>query len=87
MYGDGIGASATIKSKSMVPPDARIVFNLEHDESIIETKEIVAPSIMSKIGEKANRIINFRDGKVEGEIIYSNKGNWEIQHTKNPDEP
>ncbi|MBU4491764.1 MAG: hypothetical protein KKD69_04800, partial [Euryarchaeota archaeon] len=42
VYGDGIGASATIKSKSMVTLNATIIFTLTQDGRILETKEITA---------------------------------------------
>lgn len=57
VYGDGIGASATIKSKSMVPLNAKIIFNLKQDGIIIETKEIAAPSIMSNDKEKTVNVL------------------------------
>ncbi len=57
VYGDGIGASATIKSKSMVPLNAKIIFNLKQDGRIIETKEIAGPSIMSNDKEKTVNIL------------------------------
>lgn len=52
VYGDSIGASATIKSKSMVPLNATIVFTLTRNGRTLETKEIIAPSIMSHDKEK-----------------------------------
>ncbi len=70
VYGDGIGASATIKSKSMVPLDAKIVFNLEQDGSIIETKEIAAPSIMSNDKEKTVNVL-WGDNLNEGTYMVS----------------
>lgn len=57
VYGDGIGASATIKSKSMVPLNAKIIFNLKQDGRTIDTKEIAAPSIMSNDQEKTMNVI------------------------------
>ncbi len=57
VYGDGIGASATIKSKSMVPLNARITFILTQDGRILETKEITAPSIMSHDKEKTVNVL------------------------------
>ncbi|MDD5615898.1 MAG: hypothetical protein PHH85_06820 [Candidatus Methanoperedens sp.] len=57
VYGDSIGASATIKSKSMVPLDAKIIFTLRQDGRIIETKEIAAPSIMSNDKEKTVNVL------------------------------
>ncbi|MFZ3168092.1 MAG: hypothetical protein WA130_10800 [Candidatus Methanoperedens sp.] len=57
VYGDGIGASATIKSKSMVPLTAKVVFTLKQAGRIIETREITAPSIMSNDKEKTVNII------------------------------
>lgn len=57
VFGDGIGASATIKSKSMVPLNARILFTLKQDEKIIETKEAAAPVIMSNEKEKTVNVL------------------------------
>lgn len=57
VYGDGIGASATIKSKSMVPLNATIIFTLTQDGRILETKEITAPSIMSHDKEKTVNVL------------------------------
>src|SRR3990172_4271540 len=52
VFGDGIGASATIKSKSMVPLNAKIIFTLKQGDKIIETREAAAPVIMSNEKEK-----------------------------------
>lgn len=57
VYGDGIGASATIKSMSMVPLDAKIIFTLKQGGKIVETREIAAPSIMSNDKEKTINIL------------------------------
>ncbi len=57
VYGDGIGASATIKSISMVPLDAKIVFILKQGGRIVETREIAAPPIMSNDKEKTVNIL------------------------------
>ncbi|MDP2845423.1 MAG: hypothetical protein Q8N79_05030, partial [Candidatus Methanoperedens sp.] len=57
VFGDGIGASATIKSKSMVPLNAKIIFTLKQGEKIIETKEAAAPVIMSNEKEKTVNIL------------------------------
>lgn len=57
VYGDGIGASATIKSKSMVSLNATIIFTLTQDGRILETKEITAPSIMSHDKEKTVNVL------------------------------
>ncbi len=57
VFGDGIGASATIKSKSMVPLDAKIIFTLKQGEKIIETKEAAAPVIMSNEKEKTVNVL------------------------------
>ncbi len=70
VYGDGIGASATIKSKSMVPLDARIIFNLKQDGRVIEIKEIAAPSIMSNDKEKTVNIL-WSDNLNEGAYMVS----------------
>ncbi len=52
VYGDSVGASATIKSKSLVPLNATIIFTLTGNGNILEKKEILAPSIMSHDKEK-----------------------------------
>ncbi len=70
VYGDGIGASATIKSKSMVPLNAKIIFNLKQDGRIIETKEITAPSIMSNDKEKTVNVL-WNDNLNEGTYMVS----------------
>lgn len=57
VFGDGIGASATIKSKSMVPLNAKIIFTLKQGEKIIETKEASAPVIMSNEKEKTVNVL------------------------------
>lgn len=57
IYGDGIGASATIKSESMVPLNATIIFTLTQDGRMIEEKEIKAPSIMSHDKDKTVSIL------------------------------
>ncbi|MCZ7399198.1 MAG: hypothetical protein O8C62_05865 [Candidatus Methanoperedens sp.] len=57
VFGDGIGASATLKSKSMVPLNAKIIFTLKQDEKIIETREALAPVIMSNEKEKTVNIL------------------------------
>ena len=57
VYGNGIGASATVKSKSMVPLNAKMIFNLRQDGRTIETKEIAAPSIMSNDKEKTVNVL------------------------------
>lgn len=65
VYGDSIGASATIKSKSMVPLNATIVFTLTHDGKTLEKKEIIAPPIMSHDKEKTVNVLwsrNLDDG-------------------------
>lgn len=70
VYGDSIGASSTIKSKSMVPLNAKIIFNLKQDGRIIETKEIAAPSIMSNDKEKTVNIL-WNDNLNEGAYMVS----------------
>ncbi len=57
VYGDGIGASATIKGKSMVPLNATIIFTLTQNGRIVESKEIVAPSIMSHDKDKTLNVL------------------------------
>jgi hypothetical protein len=57
VFGDGIGASATLKSKSMVPLNAKIIFTLKQGEKIIETREAAAPVIMSNEKEKTVNVL------------------------------
>lgn len=57
VFGDGIGSSATIKSKSMVPLNAKIIFTLKQGDKIIETKEAAAPVIMSNEKEKTVNVL------------------------------
>jgi len=57
VFGDGIGASATLKSKSMVPLNAKIIFTLKQGEKIIETREATAPVIMSNEKEKTVNVL------------------------------
>ncbi len=57
VYGDGIGSSVTIKSKSLVPLNAKITFILIQNGSVIELKEIMAPPIMSHDKEKTVNIL------------------------------
>lgn len=52
IYGDSIGASATVKGESMVPLDAKIIFTLKQDGSVLEVRETKAPFIMSNDKEK-----------------------------------
>lgn len=52
IYGDSIGASATVKGKSMVPLDAKIIFTLKQDGTALEKREAKAPYIMSNDREK-----------------------------------
>jgi len=52
IYGDSIGASATVKGMSMVPLDAKIIFSLKQDGTILEVREVKAPYIMSNDREK-----------------------------------
>lgn len=76
VYGDGIGASSTIKSKSMVPLDAKIIFNLKKGSRIVETREIDAPSMMSNDKEKTVNILwtnNLEDGTYMISVILNAK--------------
>lgn len=57
VFGDSIGASATIKSTSMIPLNGKIIFTLKKDNVVIETKEVDAPSIMSNDKEKTVNIL------------------------------
>lgn len=52
IYGDSIGASATVKGDSMVPLDAKIIFTLKQDGRVLEVRETKAPFIMSNDKEK-----------------------------------
>lgn len=52
IYADSIGASATVKGKSMVPLDAKIIFTLKQESKVLDIKEIEAPFIMSNEKEK-----------------------------------
>lgn len=52
IYGDSIGASATVKGMSMVSLDAKIIFSLKQDGKILEVREAKAPYIMSNDQEK-----------------------------------
>lgn len=47
IYGDSIGASATVRGESMVPLDAKIIFTLKQDGRVLEIRETKAPFIMS----------------------------------------
>lgn len=76
VFGDGIGASSTIKSKSMVPLNARIIFTLKKDEKIIETKEVAAPSIMSNDKEKTVNVLwnnNLNEGTYMVSVLLKGK--------------
>lgn len=52
IYGDSIGASATVKGDSVVPLDAKIIFTLKQDGRVLEVRETKAPFIMSNDKEK-----------------------------------
>lgn len=52
IYGDSIGASATVKGESMVPLDAKIIFTLKQDGRVLEVRETKAPFVMSNDKEK-----------------------------------
>lgn len=76
VYGDGIGASATIKGKSMVPLSSKIIFTLKQAGRIIETREITAPSIMSNDKEKTINILwakNLDEGTYLVSVILQGK--------------
>ncbi|MCX9010489.1 MAG: hypothetical protein OIN66_05125 [Candidatus Methanoperedens sp.] len=70
VYGDGIGASATIKSISMVPLNAKIIFTLKQGGRVVETREIAATSIMSNDKEKTVNIL-WTNNLGEGTYIVS----------------
>lgn len=70
VYGDSIGASATIKSTSMVPLDGKIIFTLKKGSKIVETREIDAPRIMSNDKEKTVNIL-WPDNLDEGTYMVS----------------
>ncbi|MCX9012876.1 MAG: hypothetical protein OIN66_17380 [Candidatus Methanoperedens sp.] len=57
IYGDSIGASATVKGKSMVPLEAKVIFVLKQGINVLEVKEIKAPFIMSNDREKTVDIL------------------------------
>ena len=57
IYGDGIGASATVKGQSMVPLDAKVIFTLKQDGRVLEVREVKAPFIMSNDREKTVNIL------------------------------
>ncbi len=76
VYGDGLGASATIKGTSMVPLNAKIIFTLKQDGKIIETKEIAAPPIMSSDKEKTVNILwtnNLNEGTYMASVLLEEK--------------
>ncbi len=52
IYGDSIGASATVKSESMVPLNAKVVFTLKQNGRVLEVQETRAPYLMSNDREK-----------------------------------
>lgn len=52
IYGDSIGASATVKGESMVPLDAKVIFTLKQDGTVLEIRDSKAPYIMSNDQEK-----------------------------------
>lgn len=57
VYGDGIGASATLKSESMVPLNAKVLFVLVQNGKILQTREADAPMIMLNDEEKTIDIL------------------------------
>lgn len=57
IYGDSVGASATVKGKSMVPLEAKVMFILKQGINVLEVKEIKAPFIMSNDREKTVDIL------------------------------
>jgi hypothetical protein len=57
VFGDSIGASATIKSKSMIPLNAKIIFTLRKDDAVVGKREVEAPSIMSNDKEKTVSVL------------------------------
>jgi hypothetical protein len=66
VFGDSIGASATIKSKSMIPLNAKIIFTLRKDNVVVGTREVEAPSIMANDKEKTVNVLwtnNLNPGK------------------------
>lgn len=66
VFGDSIGASATIKSKSMIPLNAKITFTLKKDGAVVGTREVEAPSIMANDKEKTVNVLwtnNLDQGK------------------------
>lgn len=84
VFGDGIGASATIKSKSMVPLNASIIFTLKQDGRIIETREAPAPFIMANDKEKTVNVL-WTDSLKEGAYMVSvllKGGDITVNHDK-----
>lgn len=57
VYGDGIGASATIKGKSMVPLNASITFTLSQKGQELETREVTVPAILSHDKDKTVNVL------------------------------
>lgn len=57
VHGDGIGSSVTIKSKSMVPLDGKVLFLLKQNDTILEEKEIDSPMITSTDEDKTIEVL------------------------------
>lgn len=57
VYGDAKGASATIRSRSMVPLDSEIVFSLFREESLLETATVGTPRITANSEDETVNIL------------------------------
>jgi len=57
VYGDGIGASATLKGKSMVPLNGTVTFTLNGNGRELEIKKLAAPAILSHDKDKTTSVI------------------------------
>ncbi len=72
IYGDSIGASATLKGESMVPLDAKVVFALKQGGRVLEVREAKAPFIMSNDKEKTVDVL-WNKSLQPGEYIISSE--------------
>jgi len=78
IYGDSIGASATIKSESMVPLNAKVVFTLKQNGRVLEVQETKAPYLMSNDREKTVDVLwskRLQPGEyiISSELLHKNK--------------
>lgn len=72
IYGDSIGASATVKSESMVPLKARVIFTLKQEGRVLEVQEARAPYLMSNDREKTVNVL-WSKNLIPGEYIISSE--------------